>query len=190
MDTSKANKRVIIVHGWDGKPDSNWFPWLQDELEQRGFEVHVPQMPGGEHPKLSQWVHTIGELVAIPDMNTYFVGHSLGAIAIVRYLETLPLDMNVGGAVFVAGFAKDLDVPEIAEFTREPVNFEKVKAQAKSFVAIASRDDGQVPLDIALDFQKSLGAELILENNAGHFNYESNTIYLEPALQSILKMAD
>ncbi len=188
MNTSK--KRVFINHGFDVKPDSNWFPWLREELEQRGFEVFVPQMPHAFHPKVSEWVHTIGETIGIPDMHTYFVGHSLGCISIVRYLETLPLDMQVGGCVFVAGFSKDLGIPEIKGFIDTPVNFEKVKAQAKNFVSIVSRDDGSVPLDIALDFQKSLQAELVLENNMGHFNEESNTVYLEIALQSVLKMVE
>ncbi len=38
-------KRVFIVHGWDGHPDEQWFPWLKQSLEEKGYCVEVPQMP-------------------------------------------------------------------------------------------------------------------------------------------------
>jgi predicted alpha/beta hydrolase family esterase len=30
-------KRVIIIHGWEASPESNWFPWLKNELEKKGI---------------------------------------------------------------------------------------------------------------------------------------------------------
>lgn len=32
-------KRVFIVHGWGGRPDESWFPWIQRELESKGFKT-------------------------------------------------------------------------------------------------------------------------------------------------------
>lgn len=45
-------KRVFIIHGWSGSPEENWFPWLKKELENSGFEVHVPQIPDADNPEL------------------------------------------------------------------------------------------------------------------------------------------
>lgn len=76
------SKRVFIIHGWDGHPDEQWFPWLKKELEQRGFEVYVPQMPKTEEPRIDIWVPYLRGLVGRPDQDTYFVGHSIGPQAI------------------------------------------------------------------------------------------------------------
>ena len=28
-------KRVFIIHGWGGKPDEHWLPWLEEELAKK-----------------------------------------------------------------------------------------------------------------------------------------------------------
>jgi predicted alpha/beta hydrolase family esterase len=61
-------------------------------------------------------------------------------------------------------------------------------AHTSNFVTIVSINDDRVPLDKALNLQKKLGAELI-EETAGHFRESDGYIALEPALQSVLKMA-
>ncbi len=38
-------KRAFIIHGWGGKPDEHWLPWLAGELEKNGFDVIVPAIP-------------------------------------------------------------------------------------------------------------------------------------------------
>ena len=41
-------KKVVIIHGANGSPEENWFPWLKKELETKGIEVIIPQFPGGK----------------------------------------------------------------------------------------------------------------------------------------------
>ena len=36
---------IFIIHGTEGYPEENWFPWLKKELEQKGHIVFVPQFP-------------------------------------------------------------------------------------------------------------------------------------------------
>jgi len=128
-------KRIFIAHGWDGHPEEGWFPWLKKELEMKGFEVYVPQLPEAGSPRIHNWVPKLAEVVGTADENTYFVGHSMGCQTIARYLETLPEGVKIGGAVFVAGFFKRLTGLEDDEDVREtdkhwlgtPLNLEKVK---------------------------------------------------------------
>lgn len=72
------NKRVFIVHGWDGNPESNWFPWLKKELENKGFEVFVPQLPDPNNPRIYNWIPKLAKTVGKASEQTYFVGHSMG----------------------------------------------------------------------------------------------------------------
>ena len=48
------------------------------------------------------WVAEITKIVEAPDKDTYFIGHSIGCQAILRYLEKI--NSPVGGALFVAGW--------------------------------------------------------------------------------------
>ena len=72
------NKRVIIVHGWDGYPEEGWFPWLKTELEAKGFEVTVPQMTDAANPRIQNWVPALTEVVGEPDKNLYFTEQWVG----------------------------------------------------------------------------------------------------------------
>lgn len=170
------NKRVFIIHGWDGYPEEGWFPWLKKELEAKGFEVFVPQLPEAEIPRISNWVPKLVEVVGRADEYTYFVGHSMGCQTIARYLETLSEEIKVGGAIFVAGFFKRLTLgsseeKEVAkEWLETPINFEKIKSHLLKSVAVFSDNDPWVPLENQDEFKNKLDSEVIIEHGMGHFS--------------------
>mgnify|MGYP001569945392 CR=1 FL=1 len=72
------NKRVFLIHGWEGNPENAWFPWLKKELKARNFEVIVPEMPDTEKPEIKSWIKKLKETVGRADEETYFIGHSIG----------------------------------------------------------------------------------------------------------------
>ncbi|MDO8620049.1 MAG: alpha/beta hydrolase [bacterium] len=182
-------KRVFLIHGWEGKPNGNWFPYLSLELKANGFEVNAPQMPHADQPKVSEWLAFLKDYVGKPDKDTYFVGHSLGCIAIARYLETLPAKTKIGGAVFVAGFSGRINVPEIAEFYSLPFNPEKAKQHSDNFVMIFSDTDPYVPMEKSLEMAKQFGAKTILERGKGHFTAHENVATLPVALTELLRIS-
>ncbi len=194
-------RRVIIVHGWGGHPQEGWFPWLKNELEKKDFQVLVPQLPDPETPDIEKWTAKLAEAVGEPDKETYFVGHSMGCPTIAHYLEKLPEDTKVGGAVFVAGFFKRLTGlekeikkhPEVADIANNwlgsPVDFQRVKSHLPKSIAIFSDNDYHVPLDNVDDFRDKLGSEIIIEKGMGHFSGgKDKTIELPIALESVLNL--
>ncbi len=197
MPTMSTQKRVFIVHGWDGHPEEGWYPWLKKELEARGFNVFVPQLPKPEEPRINNWVPKLKEVVGNPDEQTYFVGHSMGCQTIVRYLESLPEYMMVGGAVFVAGFFKRLTNLEdddtvrsvSEEWLKTPLDFNKVKIHLKKSIAIFSDDDPYVSSDNQGDFKDSLGSKIVIEHNKEHFRESAGIVELPIALASMLEIA-
>ncbi len=190
-------KRVFIIHGWDGNPNEGWFPWMKAELEKRGFSVMIPLMPDAATPKLETWIPFIAGQVGKVDEQTYFIGHSIGCQAIIRYLSTLPVETKIGGAVFVAGWydVRNLETEEekqIAgpwvETPRDDVKIKKIlNGQA---AAIFSDDDKWVDLKNIDHWKEKAGVQnTILMSGKGHFNDESGTKELPEALNALLGLA-
>lgn len=184
-------KKVFIIHGWDGYPEEGWFPWLKKELEQKGFEVFIPAMPNPDEPKIEEWVQFLANIVGNPDENTYFIGHSIGCQAIIRYLEKI--DKKIGGVVFVAGWfiLSDMETEE-EKIIGKPwietrIDFSKVKTTTNNFVAIFSDDDKVIPLEENKKlFEEKLNAKIIIEHNKGHFSGSDGVTELPMVLNSIL----
>jgi uncharacterized protein len=181
-------KKAILIHGWDGYPEEGWRPWLKDELEKKGFEVIVPSMPDSAKPKMSKWLGHLEGIVDNPDENLYFVGHSLGCITILRYLESLAVGKKIGGVVLVAGFSSNLGFDELDTFFVNKINWSKIKSNCEKFIAIHSDNDPFVSLHYADFFKDELGAQVIIEHNMKHFSGSDNINTLPSALESILKL--
>lgn len=181
-------KRVVSVHGWDGVPDDAWKPWLEAQLEKKGWKWLAPSFPGGKHPKLEEWLAVLKEVMPDPDKHTYFVGHSLGCAAILRYVEGLSDDVKVGGLVLVAGFCSSLDdTPAIASFTTEPFDFGSIRQKVKKTIVIGGRKDSAVPFGKVLELQAELGAELMIDDGKGHFAAVDGITELPSVLKALEK---
>lgn len=164
-------KRAIIVHCWGGTPDYAWYPWAKAELEKRGYEVQVPQMPNTDTPKLAEWLPTLQQLVGTPDTELLLIGHSLGNPTIMRYLETLPDGQQVGKVIMVAGFTDQLGFHELENFFETRLNYDKIKPKSShGFVAIQSDNDPFVSAQYGQRLKAELGAKLIIKHAAGHMS--------------------
>jgi uncharacterized protein len=183
------NKRVFMVHGWDGSPDEGWRPWLKVKLEKIGFAVSIPTMPDASDPKQEAWVNHLSEVVGSPDEQSYFIGHSLGCIAILRYLESLPEEIRVGGVILVAGFDDDLGVSELSDFFKTPIDWEKIRAHADSFVSIESDNDPYGLEKYNEVFSKKLHAKTLLEHDMKHFSGDDGITELPVVLRELLQIA-
>jgi len=191
------SKRVYIIHGWGGNPNEGWLVWLGKELKNRGFEVFIPEMPDTWLPKIHKWVSKISEVVGKSDVQTYFVGHSIGCQAVMRYLEQLPQDQRAGGAIFVAGWFNLTDETWDETYTKEtadewvntPINFKVIKEHTDNLVLINSDNDPYVPMSDVELFKKNFSINVIILKNKGHITEEDNVVELPVVLGELLKMA-
>jgi len=179
-------KRAFLIHGWEGSPEEGWRPWLKKELEKKGFKVFVPAMPETNNPHIDKWVPYLAGLVGNPTENDYFLGHSLGCITILRYLEGLKEGERVGGVILVAGFTDDLSYKELSSFFQKPIDFSKIKSHCKEFIAIHSDNDPYIALSYGDIFKEKLNAKLIIQHNMKHFSGDDNIVELPVALNTIL----
>lgn len=192
---SPGMKRAFIIHGWDGYPEEGWFPWVKQELQDRGFTVEVPKMPHPDHPTIDDWVGHLATLVGEPDEQTHLIGHSMGCQTILRYLASLN-DKKIGGVVLVAGFfelapLETEDEKEIARpWLETPIDVQKVKRAARNIIVILSDNDEWVPLDRNKQlFERYLSPEIVVEHGKGHYSGRSGIKRLPAALQAVLRHA-
>jgi len=168
-------KRVFIVHGWEGSPGDIWFPWLAEKLKEKGFVVEVPRMPDSDDPKIKEWLEYMQAVIKQPDENTILVGHSLGGQAILRYLAELPAGTKIKKAILVAPVMNEISVRDFDEdeagvfWLKTPFDAEKAKKAAKEIVGFFSDDDRWIPLSSEKILRKKFGTRTTVEHNMGHY---------------------
>lgn len=165
-----SNKRIFIIHGYSASPEDHWFPWLKSKLEQDGVTVKVLKMPDSNNPNAPAWIKFIQRSVKAPDENTYFVAHSLGCIALLRYLDSLSGSAKIGGMVLVSGFAETLpQLPELNDFSTTMLNQDRLIAISSQRAVIASLDDAAVGHEKTERLSVFLKAKFRSVKSGGHF---------------------
>jgi len=190
-------KRVIIVHGWGGSPHSDWYSWLKRELENRRFNVIMPQMPNTLSPTIKEWVGKLNSVVKNPDKDTYFIGHSIGCQAIMRYLEQLPEDVKIGGAIFVAGWFNLTENTWDVNYTKEvaepwintPINFNKIKEHTLKFFNFQSDNDLYVDISNNQIFYDNLESKIFILHNKGHLSEEDGVRAFPDLLNLVIQIS-
>lgn len=177
-------KKIVMIHGYEGAPEEGWKPWLKKTAEEMGFNIQVLAMPNPFKPRVEEWVNKIKETVGKPDKNTILVGHSLGCIAALRYLETI--NVKIRGTILVAGFTSDLGWENLKNFFKTNINWGKIKCNCDKFVAIHSDNDKYVSLHYADIFEDELNAKIVVEHNKGHFDQLNELPILMDELKLLL----
>lgn len=186
-------KKVFIIHGFEGRPNINWFPWLMGELSKEKIYACSLPMPSPDAPVKEEWVKTISDNVKNQTDEIFLVGHSLGVPAIFRYLETLPVGSRIGGVVLVSGPVfkiKQAGYESVNNFLDTPFDFEHIKSVCKNFTIIHGDNDPNVPFSEGEYLRDIFSCELIPIKKGGHLNGFAGIHKLPQALESLLKMID
>lgn len=167
---------VFIFHGTEGHPKENWFPWLESELEAKGYNVIVPQFPSPPvvAAKISEWFDVLKDYEQYINEDTVIVGHSLGGVFTLRVLEKL--NHPIKAAFFVGtpiGVRPILNYDRDNSFSGFDFDWDTIKSHAKDFIVYQSDDDPYVGLDNGKELARHLGIELSFIPNAGHFNQKA-----------------
>lgn len=158
----------FIIHGAEGHPEENWFPWLKNKLEKKGYRGFIPKFPTPDNQDLESWLKVIKNYQNKFDKNTIVIAHSLGVLFALHLLEKHPFE----SAFFVAGFSSlpGNRFDEGMKSFAKDFNWEKIRDNCKKFTIFHSLTDPYVKVEKAEELQEKLSAELIIVKNAGHFN--------------------
>ncbi|MDO8581920.1 MAG: alpha/beta hydrolase [bacterium] len=181
---------VIIIHGTSGSPESNWFPWLNTELEKLGCKVFIPKFPTPNGQSLSAWLSVFKEYEQYLDENTIVIGHSLGSAFLLSVIEAT--HQPIKHAFFISAFLGLLNDPRFdvpnKTFTTRSFDWTKIKSNCKGFTVINSDNDPYVPIEKGREFAENLGVELVILKNAGHINKDSGYTDFPLLLEKIKKL--
>lgn len=170
-------KTALILHGTLGSPEGNWFTWLKSELEAKGLQVWLPQLPRAEQPSLQEWAEFVHDNCPFAiDEETLIVGHSSGAILalILAQQNRIP----VGGVIAVSVFHDNsLNWEPNSRLFDVAFDWNAIQANANKLLFIHSDNDPYVPLSQAKYVADNCNAKLEVIPGQGHFNLEQSRSY-------------
>jgi len=186
-------KNIYLIHCWDGTANDGWYPWLEEQIKSNDTDFYRLDMPNTATPKIEEWVNKITAEVKSLDENTYFIGHSIGCQAILRYLEKQ--NKKIGGCLLVAPWLEllpaaiaDQESHDIAlPWLTTPVDFVKITKLTTNIHCLFSDDDYWVAKDQAKVFETKLNAKTYFVNNKGHISQEDG-VYELPEILAITKL--
>ena len=165
-------KNALLLHGTGGNPMGNWFPWLKEQLEQKGYKVWCPDLPLAEKPNIARYKQYLFENWKL-DKYSIIIGHSSGAVAALGLLQFLPVGLQIKKEILVSAFKDDLGIADLKELFVRPFNFEKIKNHCKRFVLICSDNDPYIPLTHGQLLRDQLNGELVVLDGQKHFSIET-----------------
>jgi len=158
-------KNVIILHGAGETPNSFWIPYAKKELEKKGYEVWIPQLPDTDNPVLDKWLPPVLNQGKFSE-ETIIISHSAGGPLALSVLENI--SVKIKKAILIAGYSAPL--PEGAnDILQNNYDWQKIKENVKDIIFINSDNDpwacddkqGKKMLD-------NLGGTLIIRHGEGH----------------------
>ncbi|NVJ22137.1 MULTISPECIES: RBBP9/YdeN family alpha/beta hydrolase [Myxococcus] len=183
------SRSLVVVHRWAGRPDTDFYPWLEEQLRQppAPFDsILTLDMPEPGTPTIEGWGSALTQALGpVPPPSTVLLGHSVGCQTILRYLAAMPEGHRVEGAVLVAGwFEVDKTWGSLQPWLDTPIDFARVRAALGHCVVVLSDGD-----PFTSDWRRNrqlweerLGAEVIVVPGGRHFNNPREPAVLEALL--------
>lgn len=169
-------RKAVILHGTNGSPHENWFPWLKKELKAKGYQVWVPDLPGKNRP--NGQIYNDFLLNADWDFtHNLVIGHSSGAVSVLNLLmdgrfpkiktavmvsawhDSAKATLRYGG--LSSELFKDL-------FPKEGFDFDLINQKTDNALFVHSDNDPYCPLDQAEWLAKQMKCDLVTIHDGDH----------------------
>ena len=181
-------RHAIILHGTDGSPKENWFPWLKTKLRAEGYEVWAPLLPENHAPNRK----TYGDFLLDGQhdlTDSIIIGHSSGAVEVLNLLmdERCPrIKLAVVVSAWAGGKPDGYETNEQFKnlFPSEGFDFAAIRQKADKIAFLHSSDDPYCPLSQAEYLAKQLEAPITAVPNGHHLGSRFTEL---PAVWSIIE---
>ncbi len=186
-------KQLLLIHGgaeyasiddlnadlqeWEVKLEAKkkWKDWLAEELSE-SWQVLRPEMPCKLNARYSTWKIWFEKYLEKLDFaeKVVLLGHSLGALFLVKYMAENQLPGKAAGLFLVSPVLDNQGVggrEKLDSFLFEMAKAERLSDGVEKIVIFHSEDDPVVPIDHAERLQQAIpGSELMRFQDRGHFS--------------------
>lgn len=170
----KEKKRTfILVHGFEGRPDSNYFPALKKQLEEDGHTVITPDLPNHMEPHVDEQAKHILDTCDITE-DAVLLGHSLGGPVVFRVLEQLshPVAKVILSDSFCQPEFVDKKRPYVEKASTWSFDMAQLKDKAREWVSVIDKDFPIIPHAHSEQMAKELGARLVFAQSQGGVHFD------------------
>lgn len=178
-------KRVVLLHGnGDGRGTDNWFPYIKTGLEKLGIACEAPDLPDPVLARANYWLPYFKDTLKLGS-DDLVVGHSSGALAILKYAE----ENRIEASVLVGTYHTDLgyDDERTSGYFDTPWQWDKIKAHQKWTAIFASTDDPYIPISEPRFIRDQLDSTYFEFTHQGHFSGHTRPKLEFPELLQFLK---
>ncbi|MFH1089521.1 MAG: alpha/beta fold hydrolase [Candidatus Uhrbacteria bacterium] len=162
--------RIILIHGFNASPDMNFHPWLRAELQDKGFEVVSVRLDlqVGQELNFPLIMEEIKKQIGYLKNDDILLGHSLGALLMLQYLQAAEMFETPRAVILVAAPWK-VSRPELRQLFVDELDADVIMWKAREFVVVHSKDDKMVPLEHGKKLAEVLRARFIEREADDHF---------------------
>jgi len=177
-------KRVVILHGnGQSTGSSNWYPYIKSGLADLNIECVTPDLPDAKLARKKYWFPYFKDILEL-GADDIIVGHSSGALAIMKYAE----ENKIGASVLVATYYTDLgyESERVSGYFDTPWQWDKMQSNQEWTTIFASIDDPYISIEEPRFIRNQLGSEYFEFSDKGHFGGDAHPKLEFPELLSYL----
>ncbi len=168
---ANTNKKVFLLSGKHAFASREYFPKLKKDLEKAGYEVTIIDHINPSSPILKD---NLENLKKYDFNNAYVITHSLGASTILKYLNDSSIQLSSltmiappnPGIKFVSTNPQWVKESGYLDLT---IDYKKIASQIANQPVIIYSDENSISENDFKQLGKNLNAQLIKENNKGHY---------------------
>ncbi|MFA6132079.1 MAG: alpha/beta fold hydrolase [Patescibacteria group bacterium] len=162
--------RIILIHGFNADPDKNFHPWLRSELQDKGFEVISPKLnlQAGQELNMPEIMEEMKRQIGYLKGDDILLGHSLGALLMLQYLEAAEM-VEIPRAVILVAAPWKVSRPELRQLFVDELDADVIMWKAREFIVIHSEDDKLVPIEHGKKLAESIRARFIERKGDDHY---------------------
>ncbi len=163
----------------------DWKDTLQETLGST-FDVFQPRMPNSNNAQYSEWKIVFEKILDQVDDNVIVVGHSLGALFIVKYLSENNPTRKIRSLFLIASPLDDETDESLGSFVVDSDKVKNIHKRTEKIYFYFSKDDPVVAFSEAEKYMKKFPDAIFrILDGRGHFKQE-NIPELVLDLQSLL----